>query len=157
MNRFRTICTVCGFVALSWFKFNPLYRLFKSKTARNLIDKRFRAVCACSPDEAGRAQGVPVWRIEAFAKVSWGGRAFFGKEQSFLILINVKKPEQKFRLFKFGSPTWARTRDLRINSPSLYRLSYRGMGRIIMAGKHVKLDYKIFLTFKHLKYFVPFS
>ena len=21
----RTICTVCGFVALSWFKFNPLY------------------------------------------------------------------------------------------------------------------------------------
>jgi hypothetical protein len=25
-----------------------------------------------------------------------------------------------------GSPTWARTRDLRINSPSLYRLSYRG-------------------------------
>ncbi len=27
-----------------------------------------------------------------------------------------------------GSPTWARTRDLRINSPSLYRLSYRGIG-----------------------------
>jgi hypothetical protein len=26
-----------------------------------------------------------------------------------------------------GSPTWARTRDLRINSPSLYRLSYRGI------------------------------
>ena len=26
-----------------------------------------------------------------------------------------------------GSPTWARTRDLRINSPSLYRLSYQGM------------------------------
>lgn len=38
-------------------------------------------------------------------------------------------------VLKFGSPTWARTRDLRINSPSLYRLSYRGMGRIIMAGK----------------------
>ena len=29
-------------------------------------------------------------------------------------------------VLKFGSPTWARTRDLRINSPSLYRLSYRG-------------------------------
>ena len=29
-------------------------------------------------------------------------------------------------VFKSGSPTWARTRDLRINSPSLYRLSYRG-------------------------------
>lgn len=26
----------------------------------------------------------------------------------------------------FGSPTRARTWDLRINSPSLYRLSYRG-------------------------------
>ena len=31
----------------------------------------------------------------------------------------------------FGSPTWARTRDLRINSPALYRLSYRGMNQII--------------------------
>jgi len=28
---------------------------------------------------------------------------------------------------KFGSSTWARTRDLRINSPALYRLSYRGI------------------------------
>ena len=27
----------------------------------------------------------------------------------------------------FGSPTWTRTRDLRINSPSLYRLSYQGI------------------------------
>ena len=26
----------------------------------------------------------------------------------------------------FGSPTWTRTRDLRINSPSLYQLSYQG-------------------------------
>lgn len=42
-------------------------------------------------------------------------------------------------VFKSGSPTWARTRDLRINSPSLYRLSYRGMGRIIMAGKNVSI------------------
>jgi hypothetical protein len=29
-------------------------------------------------------------------------------------------------LIYLGSPTWARTRDLRINSPALYRLSYRG-------------------------------
>jgi hypothetical protein len=29
----------------------------------------------------------------------------------------------------FGSSTWARTRDLRINSPALYRLSYRGINR----------------------------
>lgn len=26
-----------------------------------------------------------------------------------------------------GSPTWARTRDTRINSPLLYQLSYRGI------------------------------
>ena len=40
----------------------------------------------------------------------------------------------------FGSPTWARTRDLRINSPALYRLSYRGTeARIIVAkGGSVK-------------------
>ena len=29
-------------------------------------------------------------------------------------------------LVYLGSPTWARTRDLRINSPALYQLSYRG-------------------------------
>ena len=29
-------------------------------------------------------------------------------------------------LDEFGSPSWTRTNDLRINSPSLYRLSYRG-------------------------------
>src|SRR3954471_7672267 len=28
-----------------------------------------------------------------------------------------------------GSPTWTRTRDLRINSPSLYQLSYQGIVR----------------------------
>ena len=28
---------------------------------------------------------------------------------------------------EIGSPTWARTRDTRINSPLLYRLSYRGI------------------------------
>jgi hydroxymethylpyrimidine/phosphomethylpyrimidine kinase len=28
---------------------------------------------------------------------------------------------------RFGSPTWTRTRDLRINSPSLYQLSYQGI------------------------------
>ncbi len=29
----------------------------------------------------------------------------------------------------FGSPTWTRTRDLRINSPSLYQLSYQGIDK----------------------------
>ena len=31
-----------------------------------------------------------------------------------------------------GSPTWTRTRDLRINSPSLYQLSYRGSEQLII-------------------------
>src|SRR5262245_41098895 len=30
--------------------------------------------------------------------------------------------------WKIGSPSWTRTNDLRINSPLLYRLSYRGSG-----------------------------
>jgi hypothetical protein len=33
---------------------------------------------------------------------------------------------QGFFFSVVGSSTWARTRDLRINSPALYRLSYRG-------------------------------
>ena len=34
----------------------------------------------------------------------------------------------RMRPFSYsGSPTWTRTRDLRINSPSLYRLSYQGI------------------------------
>jgi hypothetical protein len=32
----------------------------------------------------------------------------------------------RLTLVFLGSPTWARTRDLRINSPALYQLSYRG-------------------------------
>jgi len=38
-----------------------------------------------------------------------------------------------------GSPSWARTNDLRINSPALYRLSYRGSreSRMIVS----ELDY----------------
>ncbi len=35
-----------------------------------------------------------------------------------------------------GSSTWARTRDLRINSPALYRLSYRGMYSVFSSKKH---------------------
>ena len=35
--------------------------------------------------------------------------------------------------FVFGSSTWARTRDKRINSPLLYQLSYRGMTFLLKA------------------------
>ena len=49
----------------------------------------------------------------------------YGKQKSF------KKQKARisagFLLDSFGSPTWARTRDLRINSPALYQLSYRGI------------------------------
>ena len=35
-----------------------------------------------------------------------------------------------------GSPTWARTRDLRINSPSLYQLSYQGTAYDYSSNSH---------------------
>jgi hypothetical protein len=42
--------------------------------------------------------------------------------------VNAKSPTLGlgFLTWNSGSSTWARTRDLRINSPALYRLSYRG-------------------------------
>jgi hypothetical protein len=46
--------------------------------------------------------------------------------------------------FDFGSPTWARTRDLRINSPALYRLSYRGTAlqlNFLRSALHKKARY----------------
>ncbi len=41
--------------------------------------------------------------------------------------INKKPLAINQGLLEYGSPTWARTRDTRINSPMLYRLSYWGM------------------------------
>ena len=35
---------------------------------------------------------------------------------------------------QFGSPRWVRTTDLRINSPSLYRLSYQGINLVPTIG-----------------------
>jgi hypothetical protein len=40
---------------------------------------------------------------------------------------------------RFGSPGWARTSDPLINSQVLYRLSYRGMSRIV---KHLRVTIK---------------
>ena len=45
-------------------------------------------------------------------------------------LIKTKKGLQlkSYRPFEFyGSPSWTRTNDKRINSPLLYQLSYQGM------------------------------
>ncbi len=50
------------------------------------------------------------------------------QEANRLAKKKAKHCEQCLAL-SFGSPTWARTRDLRINSPSLYRLSYQGTFR----------------------------
>ncbi len=55
----------------------------------------------------------------------------------------MKKPRIAARLYLSGSPTWTRTRDLRINSPSLYRLSYQGIDKtamILSLRVSVKLD-----------------
>ena len=50
-----------------------------------------------------------------------------------LISINYREAQKQkgpqlahAALLYSGSPTWTRTRDLRINSPSLYQLSYQG-------------------------------
>ena len=44
------------------------------------------------------------------------------------VLLQVgAAPKKLRRRAEYGSPTWTRTRDLRINSPSLYQLSYQGM------------------------------
>src|SRR5260221_537255 len=51
-------------------------------------------------------------------------------EKGRAISVYTKLPIFHTCLNVFGSPTWARTRDLRINSPSLYQLSYRGMKRV---------------------------
>ena len=57
------------------------------------------------------------------------GPAIFGCSIIIDIFGQIKKPRIAARLYLFGSPTWIRTRDLRINSPSLYRLSYQGIKR----------------------------
>ena len=45
-----------------------------------------------------------------------------------LYSLKAKKNRHPFGcLFFFGSPSWTRTNDLRINSPPLYRLSYWGI------------------------------
>src|SRR5512134_4052562 len=44
------------------------------------------------------------------------------------------------RPHEYGSPTRARTWDLRINSPSLYQLSYRGTSRLFYFFRNVRVN-----------------
>ena len=76
------------------------------------------------------------YAIRAFGnRTSAKPRGYFGQIERFWAqnghnpkqATKRKPPKRLFRRFKFGSPSWARTSDLRINSPSLYRLSYQGM------------------------------
>ena len=58
-------------------------------------------------------------------------------------------------VFKFGSPTWARTRDLRINSPSLYRLSYQGIEeRIIFINILIVKKFNLKIKGKRIKWLI---
>ena len=41
--------------------------------------------------------------------------------------LSKKNHDNRRGFFESGSLTWARTRDTRINSPLLYRLSYQGI------------------------------
>ena len=53
-------------------------------------------------------------------------------------LVKKKDTHRKwFVSFLYGSPNWARTSDIMINSHALYRLSYRG---ILWANAHRKPD-----------------
>ena len=52
----------------------------------------------------------------------------------------------------FGSPSWVRTSDLRINSPSLYRLSYRGIKTANFTEARLKCQiFKIIQTLPNVK------
>jgi hypothetical protein len=46
--------------------------------------------------------------------------------EAWIVRRKCEGPPRRVALAINGSPTWTRTRDLRINSPSLYQLSYRG-------------------------------
>ena len=59
----------------------------------------------------------------------WGAVRHYGNSTATATAQKAKKSAgaNRLTLAFLGSPTWARTRDLRINSPALYRLSYRGI------------------------------
>ncbi len=105
------------------------YCFIRSRTSRRARRECFSDLLRRTA--AGRSQGLGrLTRKHPRICAIWrGGRA--GAKSQFLLPRRYPGPQQKRLAIKqavdlFGSPTWARTRDLRINSPSLYRLSYRG-------------------------------
>jgi hypothetical protein len=107
-----------------------------------------------SSKDVQRLAGVPIERIQLLighknksttdlhqAEMAGNGSAEHGEPG--LKTLDIwrmpnKRPKSEMPRYQFdsgassglaacsGSSTWARTRDLRINSPALYRLSYRG-------------------------------
>jgi hypothetical protein len=79
---------------------------------------------------------------ELEAEIRGGGKSDQGNseptntEKSCVKKRLIKKTCIAASLYLSGSPTWTRTRDLRINSPSLYQLSYQGIdeGAILMTA-----------------------
>jgi hypothetical protein len=75
--------------------------------------RRFDAARS-SPEELKKRQPCQKYP----EKFSWFVAGFSARK--------TKKATFSRGLSNSGSPTWTRTRDLRINSPSLYQLSYQG-------------------------------
>ena len=63
--------------------------------------------------------GRQAWPNFAFVKTDLGGWSYFFQRQ--------KEIGAKRTLLRYGSPNWARTSDIMINSHALYRLSYGGI------------------------------
>ncbi len=89
----------------------------RAGVARGLRRPRTGAVAGSSPPVAARGGAVP-------PRAGWPKRIHYGytAPKSGRGLAGTNRLTPVF----LGSPKWARTTDLRINSPSLYRLSYRG-------------------------------
>ena len=48
--------------------------------------------------------------------------------------VREHRKKQSFSELLYGSPNWARTSDIMINSHALYRLSYRGISVVHLQG-----------------------
>ena len=48
--------------------------------------------------------------------------------------VREQRKKQSFSELLYGSPNWARTSDIMINSHALYRLSYRGIPLVHLQG-----------------------
>ena len=66
----------------------------------------------------------------------------FGRVSLFRALWGAKKKDSHFRASPYGSPNWARTSDIMINSHALYRLSYRGIWYLGSSGGSFDMSYR---------------